>query len=477
MRAAIYTRISHASQVVMPDGSTRRETAGVERQEEDCRELCSANGWEVAEVFNDNNRSAMDPRKPRPEYQRLIEAVQAGHVDRIVCWHSDRLYRQPRELEDLVEIVQDRTPIATVKMGAVDLSTPSGLLVAGLLAQVARYEVLHKADRWNRSYRQARETGRLPKFGHRMFGWSRDGDVIEAEADVIRGMAAQVLDAVSVHDICRRLNDSDVLTTRGNPWQPATVRNLLRNPRLAGHSTIGYWETFKDNGRERRRRRTRIVADGQWEPILDRETWEAVRILLESRSRPQPARVSLLSGLIHCGRCRQPLVTGSHKNGPRAYRCVKRTGQKGPQRCGGVIGAADPIEEIVEAYAQRRLEDPAVRQRIQRLRSAGQGVPAELEALQTRLVDIEGRFAEPGESLQGLLAAAEKIRERMAELEHKVAATATARVPLPKAATWPTDLGRRRRLIEVVVARVWLDPAPVQGGRFREERVRIDPVD
>lgn len=477
MRAAIYVRMSQASQVVLPDGSTRRETAGVERQEEDCRELCEANGWEVAEVFNDNNRSAMNPRKPRPEYERLVEMVKANHFDRIVCWHADRLYRQPRELEDLVDVVSDRTPIATVKMGAVDLSTPSGLLVAGLLAQVARYEILHKTDRWNRSYRQAREAGRLPRFGHRMFGWTTDGQLVPEEADIVRGMAYDILHQVSVHDICRRLNDAGVLTTRGNPWQPASVRYLLRNPRLAGHSTIGYWETYHDNGKERRRRKTRIVADGQWDPILDRETWEAVRMLLGARSRPQPGRVSLLSGLIYCGRCGQALVTGSHKNGPRAYRCVKRTGQRGAQRCGGVIGAAEPIERIVESSVQGWLEDPDMRRGIQRLRSAGRGVPAELDALQTRLAEIEGKLSDPGESLEALLAAAQKTRERIAELEHQVAASVTARVPLPKTSTWPTDLGRRRRLIELVVARVWLDPAPVKGGRFCEERVRVDPVE
>ena len=49
MKAAIYVRISSDPQGLR---------AGVQRQEEDARKLCEAAGWEVAEVYADNDTSA-----------------------------------------------------------------------------------------------------------------------------------------------------------------------------------------------------------------------------------------------------------------------------------------------------------------------------------------------------------------------------------------------------------------------------------
>jgi site-specific DNA recombinase len=463
VKTAIYCRIS--------DDSTG-ERLGVTRQQEDCLELATSLGWDVHEIYTDNDISATSG-KPRPEYRRMLGDVDSGLVDAIIAWHPDRLYRRPQDLGELVDVCKrSNAQIATVNAGTVDLTTPTGRMVAGLLAQVALYEVEHKAERWNRSYRQAREAGRIPKFGQRMFGWDRDGTVIQAEATLVREMAADLLAGKPVRGICKQLNAASVLTPRGNGWQPTTVRTLLRNPRLAGHSTVGYWETYQDGDKQRRRRKTRIVGEGQWEPILDHETWQSVHALLTSRSRPQPERASLLSGLIHCGVCEWPLITASHKNGARAYRCVRRPGV--PEACGGVIGTAAPVESVVESYAQTWLEDPSVLANISRLRSLGDGVAGELDALQGRLLEIETAMAQPGESVQALLSAADAVRKRMGELQRRV--TASLPRSLPSGAAWPQNLIERRRLVDVVVGKVWLDPSPVRGGRFAPERVRVDPA-
>lgn len=74
----------------------------------------------------------------------MLEDVKSGHIDAIVTWHPGRLYRQPAELEDLIVIVEDhKTEIATVKAGDLDLSTPTGRLVARMLGAIAKYEVEH----------------------------------------------------------------------------------------------------------------------------------------------------------------------------------------------------------------------------------------------------------------------------------------------------------------------------------------------
>ncbi len=82
-RAAIYTRIS----------SDPKDTQlGVQRQEDECRQLVALRGWEVAGVYQDNDQSAFNGHA-RPEYRRLLEDVRAGRVQAVVAWHPDRLTR------------------------------------------------------------------------------------------------------------------------------------------------------------------------------------------------------------------------------------------------------------------------------------------------------------------------------------------------------------------------------------------------
>jgi site-specific DNA recombinase len=116
---------------------------GVARQEEDCQELCERLGWRVAHVYSDNDVSAYSGRR-RPQWERLNADTAAGLLDAIVCWHVDRLTRSPRELEDVIDL-HDRHGIQLATCtGDIDLSTPTGRLIARTLGAAARHEAEHK---------------------------------------------------------------------------------------------------------------------------------------------------------------------------------------------------------------------------------------------------------------------------------------------------------------------------------------------
>src|SRR4051794_12379176 len=98
-RCAIYARIS-------------RDKTGaglsVDRQVKDCRELAEQHGWALIEPpFTDNDLSAYSG-KPRPAYRRLLAAIERGEVDRVLCWHTDRLHRNPAELEQWITVCEPR---------------------------------------------------------------------------------------------------------------------------------------------------------------------------------------------------------------------------------------------------------------------------------------------------------------------------------------------------------------------------------
>ncbi len=131
VRAGVYTRISS-------DPSGQR--AGVERQRANCEEYCLTRGWQVAELFEDNDYSASSGRR-RPAYERMLAAVESRRIDAIVTWHNDRLHRSPRELEAFIDLVE-RTGVrlAVVTGGDYDLTTPDGRLSARIVGAVARMD-------------------------------------------------------------------------------------------------------------------------------------------------------------------------------------------------------------------------------------------------------------------------------------------------------------------------------------------------
>ncbi len=67
--------------------------------------LAARRGWSVAETFVDNDVSASSGR-PRPQYERMMQALAARGLDALVVWDVDRLTRTPRELEDIVELAE-----------------------------------------------------------------------------------------------------------------------------------------------------------------------------------------------------------------------------------------------------------------------------------------------------------------------------------------------------------------------------------
>src|SRR4051794_34982879 len=119
--AAIYCRISK------DDEGTN---LGVDRQEKACRKLARERRLTVSAVLVDNDTSAMN-RKPRPEFEHLVDLLKAGEITTVVVYHADRLYRRATDLERLVEIVEATGAVVhTVAAGDVDLGTASGRMIA-----------------------------------------------------------------------------------------------------------------------------------------------------------------------------------------------------------------------------------------------------------------------------------------------------------------------------------------------------------
>ncbi len=86
-RAAIYARQSVAADELLTDQIAR------------CRDLASAKGFEVVEVYSDNNVSGYKAREAGTAFSRMLEDARAGRFDVLIVRKLDRLGRSLSALE------------------------------------------------------------------------------------------------------------------------------------------------------------------------------------------------------------------------------------------------------------------------------------------------------------------------------------------------------------------------------------------
>jgi site-specific DNA recombinase len=334
LTAVVYARISD-------DRSGK--AAGVARQQEDCLELAGRLGLTVTAVLVDNDVSAFDG-VARPGYDALLRQVRAG-VSRVVVWHLDRLYRRPRELEQLLELVTGQgVRIEAVRGGAFDLNTSEGRLMARQFVAIAAYESGHKADRVRRALRQRAEAGAW--HGGARYGYGRGGELVPAEARMVREIVDRFLAGGTVRAITGWLNTTTPPPRGAAVWHAGSVRGLLGSERIAAIRTIRGTDGSV----------TRVP--GTWPAIVSAEEYKRLHMLLEAgeRSRVVPSVASLLSGLIRCGRCGAGLAITTHRNtnGARTRRYVCRKDPARPER-GGLSIDADATDANVTARVLVRL--------------------------------------------------------------------------------------------------------------------------
>jgi site-specific DNA recombinase len=460
VRAAIYLRLS----------DDRQGTGlGVTRQREDCERLVAQRGWQLVGTYEDNDLSAYSG-KPRPGYERLLEAVRAREVDVIVAWDPDRLHRSPRELEDFVELLQSTgTSVETVTAGTYDLSTPAGRMTARIIGATARAESEHKAARQRRKHEELARAGMVGGGGSRPFGYEADRVTVNLEeADLIREAARRLLAGEAMHSILTDWGRRGVRTVSGKPWRTTTLRRVLQSPRIAGLRQL----------------RGEVVADAVWPTIIDRATHERIRGILADPARRRgghPREYLLTGGLCRCSLCGVPLVARPKADGRRCYCCVRGVDFSG---CGRIRALADRLEEHVRDVVLAALDGPGLTTAL-RAATASDGrqeLPDRLrtdeDALEQLAVDhYHHRLIGRAEFLAARHALESSINVTRRALRQRTGAGVLADLSPGSAAlgaAWEAgSIGWRRALLAAVLERVEVGPAVRGRNFFDPERVKF----
>lgn len=348
-------------------------------------------------VKDERDNSYLVYRVWRPVWQlRFLPALRSGEIFGAVVVDQDRMAREPRDLEDCIELAEHYGCPFESCDGSIDLNTPTGRTAARIKVAVSS-QASADMSRRAKAHHAARQEDGIPMGGVRPFGYAEDKvTLVAAEAEAIRDAAKALLAGGKFSTIVSQWTAGGIKTSKGNSWTVSGFKAMMRNPRLAGlrgKSCYG----LRDNGCEYHyyeivRKPDGSEVAGTWDAILDRETWDALQSIVAVNSSKKLnsdgwTKVKyLLSGILRCGRC------GGRMNGcayldRHNYNCPLNS--KGG--CGKVVRVGPPIDQMAIVFAHR-MHDLAMAELrdgsdVHEVEEAWSG-DARIEQIGTQLADI-----------------------------------------------------------------------------------------
>jgi len=336
-RVVAYVRISRA----------REDESSTKTQEAAIRAYCAVHGWFLVDVIVEPGRSAFKTsRSNRPGFKKAMALIAGGAADTFVVWKLDRAFRNTLDLLTFIreDMAKHGAEFVSVTE-SFDTTTPMGRAMMTIVSALAELESAQKAERaleWHAGRRLDRRvpTG-PPSLGYRR-ELDDDGNAIPNTLEVdpvvgplVREAAVRVLAGDSLAAIVRWLNDSGVTITR-----PGLVV-ALQSPTAAGLVS-----TVDDEIPE---------VEGDWTPLLDRETWNTLRLILNDPGRRTNTTNVLQHPLrplvrCHCGGAMKVQGDNRQYHATR-YVCT--------QCLNGIT--QQPVDEAVETAVLAHLDDSAWR--------------------------------------------------------------------------------------------------------------------
>ncbi len=174
-------------------------------------------GWAVARWYEDAGASGKSMTR-RPALSEALDELLTGQASVLILAKLDRLARSVADYASLVRQAEREGWALVISDLGVDMSTPTGGLLANVTASVAEWEGRVIAQRTREALAIKRDQG--VKLGRPRVLASAIEDRIKVER--ARGSTLQA--------IADGLNSEEVATPTGRRWSPALVRKVVVRP-------------------------------------------------------------------------------------------------------------------------------------------------------------------------------------------------------------------------------------------------------
>lgn len=334
--------------------------------------------------------SAWLPNVERPGWERLVERMRTRQSAGASIWNIDRFLRQNRQLEQLLDAVDQMGCRLIDGSGERKLDNEDDRFVLRIMVSQANKSSADTSRRVREKFRLQRESGYLNDAGPRAFAWpglepTKPGqkrrrevspEKLKAEREALQWAFEHIAEGGSLTEVAEKWNGQGLFSFYGRPWDKVKVRQTMMRQRYAGRI-------------EHKGQAVGVIADHK--PTIDPELFDRVQTIFASRRLGRPAgQKSLGSGILRCGGCGTALLSRprylyskDRKTGKvervtvPQYKCSKDRGG-----CGRAQVDQEPADAMLRAFVVERLADPRVADEVAAIQG---GQSAEMARVQAEL--------------------------------------------------------------------------------------------
>jgi site-specific DNA recombinase len=292
-----------------------RQVMSLDSQTNEWRALAKREDVFIYETLEES-KTAKHPG--RPIFNRMLDRIEAGEANGILCWDIDRLYRNPVD-EGRARWMLQRGVIASIRTPSRQFFPEDAGLLMGVEGGRATDYIIRLAKNVRRGVKEKLRRGEWPG-GMKPFGYIYDDRLRNIVPDPVKASVVQMAFKEyaerrhGLQSLSERLFPLGMKSRSGKPWSKFCVWKFLTNRIYIG---VMVWngETF----------------EGKYKALITPELFNEVQAVLKIKSKPRKVRNG--HNFPFCGtfRCScGSMMTAQWAKGHgglyRYYRCSRKNG-------------------------------------------------------------------------------------------------------------------------------------------------------
>ena len=358
-RIAIYCRVSTTEQA---------ETGySIDEQERLLIDWCNKNGLEVYKCYSDRGISGKSINN-RPELKALLKDVECKKVDMVLVWKLNRISRKLEDVLTIMNALEKNNVTFKSYSEPFETTTHVGRMQMHMMALIGEFERGTISQNVKVSMCAKARAGEW--CGNRVLGYDlvpMEGtennkrrksrlEINQEEAEIIRLIFNEYASGKGYKAITNKLNKLGCKTKKGNNFSVASIKDILMNPVYIGKVRYNVRQGWSEKHR-RNINPEPIISDGIHKAIIDKDTWDKVQVMLQSKAG-KPSRIYdgfyPLTWILRCPKCGAGMVisrtTNTLADGTKkriVYYCCGAWKNKGTSVCNSNTIRVEKANEYV----------------------------------------------------------------------------------------------------------------------------------
>lgn len=199
-------------------------------QEDKIKNYCAYKNYKLLDIFIDGGVSGSVKTTERPEMKKLLEKLQKGEGDGLICTKIDRLSRSSGDFVNVMNYFNKNNIQLIFLDPEIDTKSATGKMILTIMSSVAELELNMIRERTRNALRKKKEKGEC--YGQVPYGYDKDADnnLIEnvKEQKNIKLVKDLYKQGLNYNKICEHLIENDIERKPcSKKWFPTQISRII----------------------------------------------------------------------------------------------------------------------------------------------------------------------------------------------------------------------------------------------------------